>query len=180
MGETSARLSQVLDFIPLHRRVYLDLRTALDSGRWTVGDRLPAERQLAADYGCSVITVRRALDDLVREGRIHRARGRGTFAAPPPIERDLTALTSFSEEMNRRGLDPHTRLIDSHDGGADAAVARRRAPAPGAGLPAGPEIPRAPGGRPRARLAVRGPRGPLRGQARARARGDRTRASVEA
>src|SRR5437773_4993021 len=111
MGDTSGRLSQVLDFIPLHRRVYLDLRSALDSGTWAPGDRLPPERQLATDHACSVITVRRALEELVRERRIHRVQGRGTFAAPPPIERDLTALTSFSEEMNHRGLDPRTTLI---------------------------------------------------------------------
>jgi GntR family transcriptional regulator len=123
MGDTSGRLSQVLDFVPLHRRVYLDLRDTLDAGRWAAGDRLPPERQLAADYGCSVITIRRALEDLVREGRIHRARGRGTFASPPPIERDLTALTSFSEEMNHRGLDPRTRLIAAHDAVAGEDVA---------------------------------------------------------
>ena len=43
------------------------------------GDRLPPERALARDMGCSVLTVRSALGLLVEEGRITRCRGRGTF-----------------------------------------------------------------------------------------------------
>ena len=65
--------------MPLHHQVYLDLRASLDSSEWRSGDRLPTERDLAARYGCSLITVRRALTELAREARIERTRGRGTF-----------------------------------------------------------------------------------------------------
>jgi len=64
--------------IPLHHQVYLDLRAALEGGEWRPGDRLPPERELAGRYGCSLITVRRALGDLAREERLQRTRGRGT------------------------------------------------------------------------------------------------------
>jgi GntR family transcriptional regulator len=108
---------------PLHRRVYLHLRTAFDDGTWSDGDRLPPERELARSFGCSLITVRRALDELAREHRIERLRGRGTFVKTPPIERDLTALTSFTDEMNQRGLDPRTQLIATRNVAADETVA---------------------------------------------------------
>jgi len=85
---------------------------------------MPGERELAERFECSVITVRRALSELERERRLHRMRGRGTFVTEPPIERDLTALTSFTEEMSRRGLDPDTRLITARSQGADESVAR--------------------------------------------------------
>jgi GntR family transcriptional regulator len=97
--------------IPLHHQLYLELRSLLDAGRWAVGDRLPTERELAGAYGCSLITVRRALDELRRERRIERSPGRGTFVSEPPLERDLTMLTSFTREMKERGLDPQTRLV---------------------------------------------------------------------
>jgi GntR family transcriptional regulator len=97
--------------VPLHHQVYLHLRDALDSGGWRVGDRLPPERRLAEDYGCSLITVRRALDELVREGRLERARGRGTFVRPRRIVHDMTATWSFTDEMRRRGLEPSTRVV---------------------------------------------------------------------
>jgi DNA-binding GntR family transcriptional regulator len=118
--------------IPLHHQVYLELRAALDAGRWTTGDRLPTERELSESFGCSLITVRRALDELRRERRLERTPGRGTFVTSPPLERDLTALTSFSDEMRQRGLDPETRVIKTAKQGADQKVAAALAIAPGA------------------------------------------------
>ncbi len=106
-----ARFRLELGPVTLHHQVYLDLRRSLDVGRWRPGDRLPTERELAAHYGCSLITVRRALGELVREGRIERTRGRGTHVLRPRIERDFAEALSFTAEMQRRGLDPETRLI---------------------------------------------------------------------
>ncbi len=99
--------------IPLHHQVYTDLRGALDDGEWKPGDRLPPERELAARYGCSLITVRRALGELAREGRLDRGRGRGTFVTVPPILHDISAPLSFTDEMRRRGLDPFTQVVAS-------------------------------------------------------------------
>jgi GntR family transcriptional regulator, N-acetylglucosamine utilization regulator len=97
--------------IPLHHQVFRDLRAALEANEWQPGDRMPTERELAGRYGCSLITVRHALGELVREGRIERTRGRGTFVLQPRIDRDIAGSMSFSEEMQRRGLDPATRLV---------------------------------------------------------------------
>jgi len=98
--------------VPLHHQVYLDLSGALDTGEWQAGDRLPTERELADEYGCSLITVRRALTDLVRERRLERTRGRGTFVIGPAIDFPLLGVMSFSEEMRRQGLDSTTRVIE--------------------------------------------------------------------
>jgi len=97
--------------IPLHHQVFRDLRAALDANEWRPGDRMPTERELALRYGCSLITVRHALGELVRENRIERTRGRGTFVLQPRIDRDIAGTMSFAEEMQRRGLDPATRLV---------------------------------------------------------------------
>src|SRR5919201_256467 len=117
----SARLQR--GSVPLHHQLYVELCTQLDDGSWQGGDRLPTERELATRYGCSLITVRRALDDLRRERRIDRIPGRGTFVAAPPIERDLAALTSFTEEMRERALVPETRLVDAGSVEAESQVA---------------------------------------------------------
>jgi GntR family transcriptional regulator len=103
--------------------VYLDLQAALDAGEWLPGDRLPPERELARRYGCSLITVRRALTELTREGRIERVRGRGTSVLHPRIDRDLGDPRSFRDEMLLRGLDPATRLLAARPESAGASVA---------------------------------------------------------
>ncbi len=101
--------------VPLHHQVYLDLKAALDSGELKAGDRVPPERELATRYGCSVITVRRALDELAREQRIERTRGRGTFVLAPRVELDGAGTMSFAEEMRERGHAPETRLVDARE-----------------------------------------------------------------
>jgi GntR family transcriptional regulator len=106
-----ARFRLQLGPIPLHHQVYLDLRAALDSGEWKPGDRLPTERDLAARYGCSLITIRRALSELVREQRLERTRGRGTFVLHPRVEIDFGGSQSFTSEMQSRGLDPQTTVV---------------------------------------------------------------------
>jgi len=119
--------------IPLHHQVYLDVRAALAAGEWRPGDRLPPERELADRYGCSLITVRRALGDLAREERLQRTRGRGTIVIQPPILRELTSTLSFAQEMELQGLEPRTTLLGARRGAADDRTAAalaipRRAP----------------------------------------------------
>jgi len=118
--------------VPLHHQVYLDLRQSLDSGELGPGDRLPPERQLADRYGCSLITVRRALGELAREGRLERTRGRGTFVTAPRIVHELTAPVGWADEMQARGLEPFTRVVTSRTQVADATVAQALGLAPGA------------------------------------------------
>ena len=76
-----------------------------------VGDAIPSERVLSADMGISRLTLRAALDDLVREGYLIRRRGSGTFVSEPKIAQELT-LTSFTEDMRRRGLHPASRTLE--------------------------------------------------------------------
>jgi GntR family transcriptional regulator len=77
----------------------------------SVGDAIPSERQLSADLGFSRLTVRAALDELVREGYLVRRRGSGTFVSEPKIAQELT-MTSFTEDMRRRGMTPGSRTLE--------------------------------------------------------------------
>jgi GntR family transcriptional regulator len=79
--------------------------------RLGVGDAIPSERQLCVDLGVSRLTVRAALDDLVREGLLVRKRGSGTFVSEPKIAQELT-MTSFTEDMLRRGMVPGSRTLE--------------------------------------------------------------------
>ena len=75
-----------------------------------VGTAIPSERQLSADLGVSRLTLRAAVDDLVREGYLIRRRGSGTYVQHPKIAQELT-MTSFSEDMRRRGMVPGSRTL---------------------------------------------------------------------
>ena len=75
-----------------------------------IGSAIPSERQLSVDLGVSRLTVRAALDELVRAGLLDRKRGSGTFVREPKIAQELT-MTSFSEEMRRRGMRPASKTL---------------------------------------------------------------------
>jgi GntR family transcriptional regulator len=77
----------------------------------SVGDSIPSERQLGTDLGVSRLTVRAALDELVREGYLVRRRGAGTFVAEPKVAKGIN-ITSFSDDMRARGLTPESRTLD--------------------------------------------------------------------
>jgi len=88
-----------------------------------VGDAIPSERQLSADFGVSRPTVRAALDELVREGYLVRRHGSGTFVSEPKIAQELT-MTSFTDDMRRRGLEPASKTLDLRVATAGARLGR--------------------------------------------------------
>lgn len=88
-----------------------------------VGVRLPTEREMAERFKVSRMTLRQALDELESEGRIERVRGSGTFTRLPTVSMGPT-LTSFTEDMRARGLEPSSRLLGFTRQQADPAVRR--------------------------------------------------------
>ncbi|QIG44458.1 GntR family transcriptional regulator [Nocardioides anomalus] len=66
------------------------------------GSPAPSERELVAQFGVARMTVRQAMDALVVEGLLERIPGKGTFVARP--RRSTSSLTSYTEEMARRGM----------------------------------------------------------------------------
>lgn len=84
-----------------------------------VGDALPAERDLAVRLGVSRQTLRGVVDEMVREGKLRRRHGSGTYVADPKVSGPLT-MTSFSEDMRQRGMEPSSKALsfETIDAGA--------------------------------------------------------------
>jgi GntR family transcriptional regulator len=89
-----------------------------------VGDALPSERRLATDLGVSRPTLRAVIDELVREGLLLRRHGSGTYVAEPKIALPLT-MTSFSEDMARRGMRPSSDVVSFECQSAGAKLGQR-------------------------------------------------------
>ena len=75
--------------MPLYRAVKRELLRTIENGGVAPGDALPSETALAAGFGVSVGTLRRAVDDLVAEHILVRRQGRGTFVATHTSDRFL-------------------------------------------------------------------------------------------
>src|ERR1700720_4865724 len=93
--------------LPLYQELQRALRKAIDSRLLGPDDALPPERDLAADFSVSRITVRKAIEGLVGEGMLVRRQGSGTFVCAR-VEKNFSKLTSFSEDMRARGRNPRS------------------------------------------------------------------------
>ncbi|MGJ7910162.1 GntR family transcriptional regulator [Neobacillus sp. LXY-1] len=97
--------------IPLYYQLEEHIKELIEKGELKPGDSLPPEREYAELYKISRMTVRQAFTQLVNEGYLFRLQGKGTFVAERKIEQPLQGLTSFTEDMKARGLEPGSQLI---------------------------------------------------------------------
>ncbi|MDQ1153667.1 histidine utilization repressor [Brevundimonas sp. SORGH_AS_0993] len=88
---------------PLHRRIYADLESRILSGELAPGDRIPFEHELTARYGCSRMTVSKAIGELAGRGLVTRRRRAGTFVAQPKAHAAVLAIPDLRAEVQARG-----------------------------------------------------------------------------
>lgn len=117
--------------VPLYLQIKDLLLKQIETGAYTIGARLPSERELAQRYQVSRMTARQALQQLAQEGVTHSRVGKGTFVSAPKIKQELRALTSFSEDMRQRGLHPSSRVLLAELRPADNTIAQRLTIGPG-------------------------------------------------
>lgn len=98
---------------PLYLQLQRHIAAALAAGELAPGDCLPAERDIAQMTGLSRVTVRKAIQELVAAGQLVQRRGSGTYVAQKVerLEQALSLLTSFTEDMARRGRSVETRWV---------------------------------------------------------------------
>ena len=108
--------------ISVHIQLRELLRSHIEHGS-KAGRQLPSERDMASHFGVARMTLRHAVDALVEEELLERVVGIGTFVARPKMDLSLK-LTSYSEEMTRRGMRPSARTLAFEQIPATARLAR--------------------------------------------------------
>lgn len=98
---------------PRYARLRKRIEDSIEQGILPSGAPLPGERDIANLTGLSRVTVRRAMQELVDRGIIIQRQGAGSFISDntPKVEQSLSSLTSFSEDMERRGLNATSEWI---------------------------------------------------------------------
>src|SRR5512136_142393 len=114
-----------LEKLPLYELIERNLRDLILSNQLQPGDTVPPEWELAELYGVSRLTVRRALDDLVRQDWLNRRQGVGTFVSRPLVTAITPSQLSFTQEMLAIGRRPTSRLVERRLVPASASVAQK-------------------------------------------------------
>ncbi len=97
--------------VPLYVQIKEHLRQQIESGVYPLGARLPSERELSRTFQVSRMTARQALQLLASDGFVSARVGKGTFVKKPRIDQELRFLTSFTEDIQQRGMTPTSRVI---------------------------------------------------------------------
>lgn len=91
--------------LSLHQRILGDVEGRILSGEWPPGHRIPFEHELTEQYGCSRMTVNKALTELVKRGLIERRRKSGSYVTFPQVQSAVMEIHDVKLEVQSLGLD---------------------------------------------------------------------------
>jgi DNA-binding GntR family transcriptional regulator len=109
---------------PLYRTVHQELRERIVNGQYAPGAILPSERRLIDEFGVSLITIRRAMDELVLDGLIERRQGVGSFVRDR-ARGVVVGMSSFTTDVLTGRLRLVRTLLEDAQVPASPEVARR-------------------------------------------------------
>jgi GntR family histidine utilization transcriptional repressor len=89
--------------LTLHERIRTDIEGKILSGQLSPGDRIPIEHDLMRIYGCSRMTVNKAVSALAAAGLVERRRRFGTIVARPRVHAMIIDVPDLPTEVSRRG-----------------------------------------------------------------------------
>ena len=98
---------------PLYKQLKDIFKQHIISGYWKPGDKIPVQQELAEKYAVSLAVVRQAVQLLVNEGSLAKIQGKGTFVLDHRIKQGPKKLTSFTQELAKKGWIPSSKLIEA-------------------------------------------------------------------
>lgn len=98
------RMNQTDKFLPRYIQFANQIQTQISRGTLKPDEMLPPQRQLAEQFGTTLMTIRKAINVLEEEGLLRSEHGVGTFVARPDLAEDSYQLFSFSAQMNETSM----------------------------------------------------------------------------
>jgi GntR family transcriptional regulator, phosphonate transport system regulatory protein len=111
------------DGVTLWRQIAGQIQGDIASGACKPGTRLPTEAELSTRFGVNRHTVRRALEELSRDGLVRVEQGRGSFVAEDVLDYNVEARTRFSEWIRKHNKEPSGIIRQLREIPADRRVA---------------------------------------------------------
>ncbi len=110
---------------PLYAQLADEMRQNIQTEKWPEGARIPTEMELCAIHHVSRITIRKAIDELMKEDLLIRIRSKGTFVKEAFQEEDhFTVVKGFTQELQERGKLAKTVDVDVQLANANKRVAK--------------------------------------------------------
>ncbi len=110
---------------PIYKVIENYVKELINSDKLKKGDLIPSENQLSEEFNVSRMTVRSALNNLVKDGYISRQRGVGSIVIGSRIYDNISAISGFTKEMNRKGYEVSNILLELNIVQADELLSNK-------------------------------------------------------
>lgn len=98
--------------VSLYQQIADALTRQIEEGAFAASGKLPSEHALMEHFQVSRVTVRQAIDCLLRDGHVVKKQGKGTFVKTQKVQHDLHTLRGFYDALVEQGIEPRTRLLE--------------------------------------------------------------------
>lgn len=99
-------MAETVDATPVYMRIRRRIEERIERGIYPTGSMIPSEKDLAEEFGTTRLTIRSAVDELVRRGQIRRVRGKGAFVA-----QKVPAFFERTVGFRESGGEPSVRIL---------------------------------------------------------------------
>ncbi|GMX63003.1 MULTISPECIES: GntR family transcriptional regulator [Paenibacillus] len=110
---------------PLYMQIRQMLKNDIQEGKYKPDEQIPTEAELCDIYQVSRITIRKAIEELVKDGTLTRIQRKGTFVTSSKFQNELLSVSGFSEFSHQLGMIPNSRTLRSEVIPATADMAER-------------------------------------------------------
>lgn len=110
---------------PLYQQLEEIIREKIESEEWKPNTAIPSENELSKMYGISRMTARSVITQFVREGKLYRVQGKGTFVSEPKITTSSLSYMGIREQLERMGYQIKTKLLDVKKVPCNERIARK-------------------------------------------------------
>lgn len=95
---------------PLYIQIEKAIQAAIENGNFQQGEKIPNEIELMEKYNVSRVTVRKAVEELVKDGYLVKRHGLGTFVSHSKFERKIKHVMGFTAACKANGLSSHSLI----------------------------------------------------------------------
>ncbi|MBN2046930.1 MAG: GntR family transcriptional regulator [Anaerolineaceae bacterium] len=110
---------------PIYQHIISAIVEGIDQQSYPPGSQIPSQRALCDQFNTSLMTVRRALNELLQEEIVYAIPGKGIFVAEPKQSAEVDPLIGFTDDMAARGMRASSRVLEAKHTTANHHLARR-------------------------------------------------------
>ncbi|MFR2054501.1 MAG: GntR family transcriptional regulator [Collinsella sp.] len=103
-------MADAVEDLPVYKQIRRCIAERIERGDYPTGSMIPSENELAEEFGTTRLTIRSAMDELVKSGQIRRVQGKGAFVGHKWFD-EHERKGGFRQSVLASGATPSVRIL---------------------------------------------------------------------